>query len=57
MCLRKKDKVVRWGELYELKVESGQNPNDKHGLVHWGLPLPSIGSVVLRGPNQLREQK
>lgn len=45
------------GELYELKVESGQNPNDKHGLVHWGLPLPSIGSVVLRGPNQLREQK
>lgn len=57
MCLRKKDKVVRWGELYELKVESGQNPNDEHGLVTWGLPLPSIGSVVLRGPNKLREQK
>lgn len=57
MCLRKKDKVVRRGELYELKVESGQTPNDEQGLVTWGSPLPSIGSVVLRGPNKLREQK
>lgn len=57
MCLREKDKVVRWGKLYEM-VETGQKPNDKHGLVNWGLPFPSMGLMrVLRGPNKPREQK
>lgn len=56
--MRKKDKVVRWGALYEMKVEIGKKPNDKHGLVNWGEPLPSIGPMrVLRGPNKLREQQ
>lgn len=56
--MRKKDKVVRWGALYEMKVEIEKKPNDKHGLVNWGEPLPSIGPMrVLRGPNKLREQQ
>lgn len=54
--MREKDRIVRWEKLDE-RMEIGQKPNDKHGLVKWGFPSPSMGLMrVLRGPNKPREK-